>query len=209
MATATSTGPEKQAFQQLAWPYQSFSPKSSLPPLWRSRDHMTASSQEVLIRGCFFWEGDQGSCCRCWLTDAWSVSGPLKLFFLPYSDGCYWRVNLIQCTLTSGHLCWWLQQTQGKNKGFGKTMVFLDPRCEDSPGRGSGGELESECWDTCVGPPRIGVLPRPIPPQHLLFWVLGSKTKGWTIQRLPHPGIHPIISHQTQTLLHMLARFCW
>ena len=35
----------------------------------------------------------------------------------------------------------------------------------------------------------------------------GAKTKGWTIQRLPHPGIHPIISHQTQTLLHMPARF--
>jgi hypothetical protein len=26
-------------------------------------------------------------------------------------------------------------------------------------------------------------------------------------QRLPHPGIHTIISHQTQTLLHMPARF--
>jgi hypothetical protein len=26
----------------------------------------------------------------------------------------------------------------------------------------------------------------------------GAKKKGWTIQRLPHPGIHPIISHQTQ-----------
>jgi hypothetical protein len=37
----------------------------------------------------------------------------------------------------------------------------------------------------------------------------GAKTKGWTIQRLPHPGIHPIISHQTQTLLHMPTRFCW
>ena len=37
----------------------------------------------------------------------------------------------------------------------------------------------------------------------------GAKTKGWTIQRLPHPGIHPIISHQTQTLLHMPERFCW
>jgi hypothetical protein len=36
----------------------------------------------------------------------------------------------------------------------------------------------------------------------------GAETKGWTIQRLPHPGIHPIISHQTQTLLHMPARFC-
>ena len=30
-----------------------------------------------------------------------------------------------------------------------------------------------------------------------------------TIQRLPYPGIHPINSHQTQTLLHMPTRFCW
>jgi hypothetical protein len=37
----------------------------------------------------------------------------------------------------------------------------------------------------------------------------GAEMKGWTIQRLPHLGIHPIISHQTQTLLHMPARFCW
>jgi hypothetical protein len=36
----------------------------------------------------------------------------------------------------------------------------------------------------------------------------GAKKKGWTIQKLPHPGIHPIISHQTQTILHMSARFC-
>jgi hypothetical protein len=36
----------------------------------------------------------------------------------------------------------------------------------------------------------------------------GAKTKGWTIQRLPNLGIHPIISHQTHTLLHMPARFC-
>jgi hypothetical protein len=36
----------------------------------------------------------------------------------------------------------------------------------------------------------------------------GAETKGWTIQRLSHPGIHPIISHQTQKLLHMSARFC-
>jgi hypothetical protein len=28
------------------------------------------------------------------------------------------------------------------------------------------------------------------------------------IQILPCPGIHPIISHQMQTLLHMTARFC-
>jgi hypothetical protein len=36
----------------------------------------------------------------------------------------------------------------------------------------------------------------------------GAKMKGWTIQRLPHPGVHPIISYQMQTLLYMPARFC-
>jgi hypothetical protein len=36
----------------------------------------------------------------------------------------------------------------------------------------------------------------------------GAKTKGWAIQRLLHLGIHPIISLQMQTLLHMPARFC-
>jgi hypothetical protein len=35
-----------------------------------------------------------------------------------------------------------------------------------------------------------------------------AERKGWTIQRLLHLGIHPIISHQTQTLLHKLARIC-
>jgi hypothetical protein len=36
----------------------------------------------------------------------------------------------------------------------------------------------------------------------------GAKRKGWTIQRPPHPGVHPIISHQTKTLLHTPAIFC-
>jgi hypothetical protein len=36
----------------------------------------------------------------------------------------------------------------------------------------------------------------------------GAETEGRTIQSLPHPGIHPIYSHQTQTLLHMPERFC-
>ena len=40
------------------------------------------------------------------------------------------------------------------------------------------------------------------------FTKFGAKRKRWTIQRLPHPGIHPIISHQTQTLLYMPERFC-
>ena len=36
----------------------------------------------------------------------------------------------------------------------------------------------------------------------------GAETKGWTIQRLTQPGIHPIISLQMLTPLHTLARFC-
>ena len=36
-----------------------------------------------------------------------------------------------------------------------------------------------------------------------------AETKAWTIQRLLHPGVHPIISHQSQILLHMPARFYW
>jgi hypothetical protein len=35
-----------------------------------------------------------------------------------------------------------------------------------------------------------------------------AKREGKAIQRLPHPGIHPIYNHQTQTLLHMPERFC-
>jgi hypothetical protein len=35
-----------------------------------------------------------------------------------------------------------------------------------------------------------------------------AKMKGWTIQRLHHSEIHPIISHQMQTLLHIQAGFC-
>jgi hypothetical protein len=36
----------------------------------------------------------------------------------------------------------------------------------------------------------------------------GAETKEWTIKRLPYPEIHPIISLQTLTTLHTLARFC-
>jgi hypothetical protein len=41
-----------------------------------------------------------------------------------------------------------------------------------------------------------------IPMEGVTETKFGAKTKGWTIQRLPHLGIHPIISHQIQTLLH-------
>jgi hypothetical protein len=35
-----------------------------------------------------------------------------------------------------------------------------------------------------------------------------AETKGKTIQRLPHLGIHPIYNHQTQTLLQMPTSAC-
>jgi hypothetical protein len=47
-----------------------------------------------------------------------------------------------------------------------------------------------------------------IPMEGVTETKFGAEMKGWTIQRLPCPGIHPIISHQTQTILHMAARFC-
>jgi hypothetical protein len=33
----------------------------------------------------------------------------------------------------------------------------------------------------------------------------GAQTEGMTIQRLPHLGIHPIYSHQTQMLFQMMS----
>jgi hypothetical protein len=37
----------------------------------------------------------------------------------------------------------------------------------------------------------------------------GAETEGKTIQRLPYLGIHPIYSHQKQTLLWMQASACY
>jgi hypothetical protein len=37
----------------------------------------------------------------------------------------------------------------------------------------------------------------------------GAEPKGKAIQRLPHLDIHPIYSHQTQTLLQMPRSACW
>jgi hypothetical protein len=36
-----------------------------------------------------------------------------------------------------------------------------------------------------------------------------AETEEKAIQRLPHMGIHPIYSHQTQTLLWMPTSACW
>ena len=47
-----------------------------------------------------------------------------------------------------------------------------------------------------------------IPMEGLTETKFRAETEGKTIQRLPHPGIHPINNHQTQTLLHIPERFC-
>ena len=48
-----------------------------------------------------------------------------------------------------------------------------------------------------------------IPMKGVIETKFGAEMEGRTIQRLPHPGIHPIIyNHQTQALLHMPAKFC-
>jgi hypothetical protein len=47
-----------------------------------------------------------------------------------------------------------------------------------------------------------------IPMEGVTETKFGAETEGMTIQRLPHPGIHPINNHQTQTLLQMPIRFC-
>ena len=47
-----------------------------------------------------------------------------------------------------------------------------------------------------------------IPMEGVTETKFGAETKGMNIQRLPYLRIHPINNHQTQTLLHMPARFC-
>jgi hypothetical protein len=47
-----------------------------------------------------------------------------------------------------------------------------------------------------------------IPMEGVIKTKFGAEMEGRTTQRLL-PRIHPIISHQTQTLLYMPARFCW
>jgi hypothetical protein len=46
-----------------------------------------------------------------------------------------------------------------------------------------------------------------IPRDGFIETKFGAEAEGRTIQRLPHQGIHPIISHQMQTLLHKRERF--
>jgi hypothetical protein len=47
-----------------------------------------------------------------------------------------------------------------------------------------------------------------IPMEGITETKFGAENEGKTIQRLPHPGIHPIYNHKTQTILHILESFC-
>ena len=48
-----------------------------------------------------------------------------------------------------------------------------------------------------------------IPMEGVIDTKFGAEMEGRTIQRLPHPGIHPINNHQTQTLWQMPISACW
>ena len=65
---------------------------------------------------------------------------------------------------------------------------------------------EDQCVDTSFLP-RIG---NKIPMEGVAEIKFGAKMKGCLIMHpeTAPPGVHPIISHQTKTLLHMPARFC-
>ena len=63
---------------------------------------------------------------------------------------------------------------------------------------------EYQCMDTSF----LLRIANKIPMKGVIETKFRAKTKGWTNKRLSHSGIHPIISYQTKTLLHMLARFC-
>jgi hypothetical protein len=47
-----------------------------------------------------------------------------------------------------------------------------------------------------------------IPKERVTETKFGVETEGMTIQKLPHPWIHPINHHQTQTQLGMSTRAC-
>jgi hypothetical protein len=62
--------------------------------------------------------------------------------------------------------------------------------------------------DQCVDTLSLLIMGNKIPMEGVTKTKFGAESKGWAIQRLPQTGIHPIIINQTQTLLHMPARFC-
>jgi hypothetical protein len=62
--------------------------------------------------------------------------------------------------------------------------------------------------DECVATLLLFRIGNKIPMEGVTETTIGAETKGWTTQRLPYPRIHPIISPQTLTPLHTLAKFC-
>jgi hypothetical protein len=66
-------------------------------------------------------------------------------------------------------------------------------------------EKEDQSGDTLV----LLRMGNKIPMEGVTETKFGAEMEGRTIQRLPHQRIHLINNHQTQTLLHMPARFCW
>jgi hypothetical protein len=63
--------------------------------------------------------------------------------------------------------------------------------------------------DQCVDTSSLFRVQNKIPIKGVTETKFLPKTKGWTMQTVFHPGIHPIISHQNQILLPMPSRFCW
>ena len=61
-------------------------------------------------------------------------------------------------------------------------------------------------WKNTLFLLRIG---NKIPMKGVTETKFGAEMERRTIQRMPHPGVHPIISHQTQTLWQMPTRACW
>ena len=62
--------------------------------------------------------------------------------------------------------------------------------------------------DQCVDTLPLYRIGNKTPMEGVTETMFGAETKGWTIQRLLHLGIHPLISHQMQVLSHISARFC-
>jgi hypothetical protein len=63
---------------------------------------------------------------------------------------------------------------------------------------------EEQSVDTLILPRRGNKIPM----EEVTETKCGAETKGMTSQRLPHLGIHPIYSHQNQTLPWMPKRAC-
>jgi hypothetical protein len=62
--------------------------------------------------------------------------------------------------------------------------------------------------DQCVDTSFLPRIQNKIPMEVIKETKFVAETEGRTIQRLPHPGIHPLYNYQSQILLYMPERFC-